>query len=469
MSAGESTPRLSRRAVLAGSAAAAIAAPALSRAAGTADGLDEMFRARIAEAGISGAVAAFMRRGEAPRILTAGYANLPFQAPVTPDTLFHVGSVGKHITAVAALRLVEAGRLALDAPIGRYMAAVPPAWRAVPVATILNHSSGIPDYQQIIWDRPADRATFFADAAGHPLDFAPGTAWRYCNRAFTLLGYIIEDLSGQSYAAVIADLFARAGLRTSRVDDGEAVIRNRADGYELRDGRWFRATSMSTTISSVAAGGILLSAPDFATWKNALAGDALLSDRSRALTMTPSRFSNGLPCAYNMGWFLDRLPDGRAFRHHSGSVSGFQCQNIEIPSAGVATMLLCNAENDHIGPLTVALAETFAPGSTPLGLTPLVDDAPRLTELAHGIVARVLPWELSLFTPELQLLIKKFGDEAIDWLGTTGPVIGPFVLVQRDDVGGVRRRRYRTDTPTGVQHVIVSYDRSGLIFEIVVL
>src|SRR3546814_19317182 len=92
-------------------------------------------------------------------------------------------------------------------------------------------------------------------------------------------------------------------------------------------------------------------------------------------------------------------------------------------------MLLCNAENDHIGPLTVALAETFAPGTTPLGLTPLIDDAPRLTELAHDIVARLRPWDPSLFTPELRGLIEKFGDEAIDWLGPTGPVIGPFVLV----------------------------------------
>src|SRR3546814_21040254 len=79
MSAGESVPRFSRRAVLAGSAAAAIAAPALSGAAGTTSALDAMFRARIAETGISGAVAAFMRRGEAPIVLTAGYANLPFQ------------------------------------------------------------------------------------------------------------------------------------------------------------------------------------------------------------------------------------------------------------------------------------------------------------------------------------------------------------------------------------------------------
>src|SRR3546814_9984461 len=74
----------------------------------------------------------------------------------------------------------------------------------------------------------------------------------------------------------------------------------------------------------------------YTTLFRSLAGDALLSDRIRGLTMTPSRFGNGLPCAYTMGWFLDRLPDGRTFRHHSGSVSGFQCQNIEIPSAGIA-------------------------------------------------------------------------------------------------------------------------------------
>src|SRR3546814_11842891 len=86
---------------------------------------------------------------------------------------------------------------------------------------------------------------------------------------------------------------------------------------------------MSTTISSVAAGGILLSAPDFATWKNALAGDALLSDSIRGLTMTQSRFGNGLPCDYTMGWFIDRLPDGRTIRHHRGSVLGLQCQHIE--------------------------------------------------------------------------------------------------------------------------------------------
>src|SRR3546814_18706130 len=81
-----------------------------------------MFRARIAETGISGAVAAFMRRGEAPIVLTAGYANLPFQVPVTPDTLFHVGSGGKHITAVAALRRGDSGQLLVNAPSGRYVA-----------------------------------------------------------------------------------------------------------------------------------------------------------------------------------------------------------------------------------------------------------------------------------------------------------------------------------------------------------
>src|SRR3546814_14831136 len=87
----------------------------------------------------------------------------------------------------------------------------------------------------------------------------------------------------------------------------------------------------------------------------------------------------------------------------------------------------------------------------------------RISDWSSDVCSSDLP---SLFTPELRGLIEKFGDEAIDWLGTTGPVIGPFVLVQRDEAGGVRRRRYRTDTPTGIQHVMVSHDHRGPIFEI---
>src|SRR3546814_15765457 len=95
----------------------------------------------------------------------------------------------------------------------------------------------------------------------------------------------------------------------------------------------------------------------------------------------------------------------------------------------------------HIGPLTVALAETFAPGTTPLGLTPLLDDAPRLTELAHDIVAPLRPWHPSLFTPALRAPIDKFGDEAIHVLGTTGPVIRPYRLVTPAGSGDAPRAK----------------------------
>src|SRR3546814_9108176 len=84
-----------------------------------------------------------------------------------------MGSVGKHITAVAVLRLVEAGKVDLAAGIGRYVPGLPDGWQHAPVAAILSHTSGIPEWDDIVWDRPWPRAAVLAWAAGRTLDFAP--------------------------------------------------------------------------------------------------------------------------------------------------------------------------------------------------------------------------------------------------------------------------------------------------------
>src|SRR3546814_19042988 len=91
--------------------------------------------------------------------------------------------------------------LGLAAGIGLYVPGLPVGWQHAPVAAILSHTSGIPEWDDIVWDRPWPRAAVLAWAAGRTLDFAPGTAWLYSNAAYTLLGYLIEDVTGQSYAA----------------------------------------------------------------------------------------------------------------------------------------------------------------------------------------------------------------------------------------------------------------------------
>ena len=103
---------------------------------------------------VAGAAVTVVRDGQAIGFWSAGYASLPFRVPVAERTLFHLGSVGKHITALAVMQLVDAGSVALDAPVGGYVQGLPESWAAIPVRRLLTHTSGLPDYGRVIrdWD-----------------------------------------------------------------------------------------------------------------------------------------------------------------------------------------------------------------------------------------------------------------------------------------------------------------------------
>jgi D-alanyl-D-alanine carboxypeptidase len=132
---------------------------------------------------VAGAAVAVARGGEAIGFWGAGYASLPFHVPVTQRTLFHIGSVGKHITALAVMQLVDAGRVGLGASLGTYVTGLPATWAEAPVRSLLTHTSGLPDYGTVIkeWDRPQGRDVILDAIGARPPLFAPGEAWAYSN------------------------------------------------------------------------------------------------------------------------------------------------------------------------------------------------------------------------------------------------------------------------------------------------
>ncbi|MCW0197763.1 serine hydrolase [Sphingopyxis sp.] len=457
-----------RRALIGGALGVGISLSARSaRAAPTAAGdLDRWFRERLTAEGLPGGAAAIARPGRPPHLLTAGQASLPFGVAVTPGTLFHIGSVGKHVTAAAVLRLVDAGRVDLNAGIGRYVAGLPQAWQAAPVATILNHSSGIPDWDSIVWDRPWSRADVLAWARGRALDFAPGAAWSYSNAAFTLLGYLIEEVTGAPYAASVDAMFRAAGLRDARVDDGEAVIAGRAEPYAMVDGVIRHATPMSSTISSVAAGGVLMSARDVPLWSAALWNGSLLSAASMQRMHTPTRLNGGRPCYYNMGWVIDRLPGRTPFLWHTGSVSGFRACHYHDPASGLTMMMAVNADSDAIGAIGLDLIEQVAPGSTPASLPVIADPMPERTALFGALMRREHPADPALFAPEMRVLVERLGADALDDYSEDTPPLSAVDLVQESRAGDDLRRRYRLTVAGRHDFVTVGYTKGGLIYEI---
>ena len=186
------------------------------------------FQACIAEEArrkdYSGVVA--VTEGGAPMtIVVRGETGAPGSGAITADTRFNIGSAGKMFTAVAVAQLVDAGKVAFDDPVGKYIPSLKPEARAVTLHQLLTHTSGLGDYfspGSIGAVQAARRATDLLPliAADQP-QFAPGTQFRYSNSGFALLGMVVEAVSGQDYSAYMDEhIFKPAKMMSTSLEAG---------------------------------------------------------------------------------------------------------------------------------------------------------------------------------------------------------------------------------------------------------
>lgn len=119
-------------------------------------------------------------------------------------------SSGKLVTTILALQEVEAGRLALDAPLAPRFGLVP---AGITLRHLLSHTSGVADFSQpdLLAGKfgHVNRRTLIRAALAHPRDFAPGQGWAYSNTGFLLIQDVLEALTGQSYAQLVKERIAR--------------------------------------------------------------------------------------------------------------------------------------------------------------------------------------------------------------------------------------------------------------------
>src|SRR6201997_1179492 len=137
-----------------------------------------------------------------------GFANLEWQVPNAPSTKFRLGSITKQFTAASILLLEERGKLKTDDPVKKYIPDAPAAWDKVTIYNLLTHTSGIanftsfPDYASTE-TAPTIPEKLVARFRDKPLEFQPGEKWNYSNSGFVLLSYLIEKISGESYAQFV--------------------------------------------------------------------------------------------------------------------------------------------------------------------------------------------------------------------------------------------------------------------------
>jgi D-alanyl-D-alanine carboxypeptidase len=418
---------------------------------------------------VAGAAVTVARDGEAAGFWSAGYASLPFRVPVTEHTLFHIGSTGKHITALAVMQLVDAGRVDLSAALGSYVTGLPASWAAIPVRALLTHTSGLPDYGTVIkeWDRPQGRDVILNAIGAAPPLFAPGQAWAYSNTNYLVLGWLIEAVSGQSYADYLRDLLFRpAALPTAREDSGEDVIADRAEpyDYDYRNRRFLHAVQIEKSVSSAADGGVLLSARDIAPWSAALSSNRLVSPALMAEAATPVRIATGRQFPYGFGWFVERTR-GYDLRQHAGRVPGFGALLMHLPASALWVAVMANTTPPPpMQLMALTAAEAFSPGSTFLSLPSAGDARDPLTLRVREMFERgAVPPNPDWFAPEMQVRLRA-GVAALPQPLPAGMRFERLEPIESYAVDGGRMTRYRASLGGHTAHYLFGFTDDGRVF-----
>ena len=218
-----------------------------------------------------------------------GFADRAKKTPNDPQTRFAIASNTKQFTAAAILLLEVQGKLKVSDLICAYIPQCPSAWGVITIKELLTHTSGIPDYLNTLTDfvgyagPPLTPLQVIAHFRDLPLEFAPGTTWRYSNSGFFLLGYIIEQVSGLSYEAFLQkNILTPLNLR----DTG---YNHNSNGVAIGYTNGYSATPAEPEDPSLlyAAGALYSTVEDMNRWEQALTTDALLPAASRAEMFAP--------------------------------------------------------------------------------------------------------------------------------------------------------------------------------------
>ncbi|QBQ41036.1 class A beta-lactamase-related serine hydrolase [Sphingobacterium psychroaquaticum] len=255
-----------------------------------------------------------------------GVTALDNQTAIEAKSHFRMASISKHVTAFSLYKLIETRKITLNQTIGKYFPKLPSRVQQITIAQLLQHSSGILDYENLL---PATQREQILDADILPylettdsLYFTPGTKFRYSNTGYCLLALIIEQVSGLPYPQFVKNhIFTPIGLTDALIYQANASIPDRAYGYHP-EGSVFHFADQSITSATKGDGGVYFSSNDFHQWARHI-GKTYLSDAS----FKPWFLKNSIrvigQIRYSMGLFYYQDKLGNLYCFHSGESTGF--------------------------------------------------------------------------------------------------------------------------------------------------
>jgi CubicO group peptidase (beta-lactamase class C family) len=305
-----------------------------------------------------------------------GITDLRTLRKIGPETNFRLASLTKQFTAMAVMLLVHDGKLHYEDSLTDVFPDFPAYGKAITIRQLLNHTSGLIDYEDIMAKQYAgisdERIPQIKDAGVLALlkretgtKSTPGSHWAYSNSGYVVLATVVEKRSGMKFGDFLRQrIFMPLGMTgTLAYEKDRNEVAHRAYGHTKTADGW-RETDQSSTSATLGDGGVYTSLNDLEKWDRALTAHTLLTAKEMEPALTAAAATNGAPLQqsggslaplYGFGWFLNPYRGHRRYAHY-GETVGFRNAIQRFPDDHLTVIVLSNrAEVD-----APALAESVA-------------------------------------------------------------------------------------------------------------
>ena len=317
--------------------------------------VDQLFAALPINNNTPGGAVAVMQQARILYKAAYGLADVKKNQPLTPQSLFHLASAGKQFTALAVMKLVEAGKLAYDDPIGKHLPELARFGKQVTIRRLLQHTSGVPDYyDDPLWSQltalnpqPNNRDALNLLATEGRLQFKPGSQFSYSNTGYDMLGSLVERVSGQAFPAFMQQhIFERVGMaNTFSLPNPQRLKDPAVSASYFRENRRVVAYEPDALDGMVGSGSVYTTVEDLALYDAALYTDALVSPATLAAAYRPAVLNDGERTDYGFGWYVGS-EDGRRYAYHEGSWLGFISYYTRFLDQQLGVIVMLNRDYD---------------------------------------------------------------------------------------------------------------------------
>ncbi|MBS1840580.1 MAG: beta-lactamase family protein [Acidobacteria bacterium] len=313
-----------------------------------------------------------------------GVKELKTGSRIDSKTDFRLASVTKQFTAMAIMLLVHDKKLSYETTLGEVFREFPEYGRKITVRQLLNHTGGLPDYEDLMEAREKEKGPMWSpekqiqDAEVLQLlekatraKFAPGTKWDYSNSGYVVLGLIVANVSGKTYGDFLHErIFAPLKMADTLVyQKGKNSVPNRAYGHS-KEKDAFKETDQSSTSATLGDGGVYSSVEDLSKWDDALRKHTLLNEEEMKPALTPGKYGSstlpgdapaslhGVKVEYGFGWFLDPYKGHKRMWHY-GDTTGFKTAIQRFTKDGLTVIVLCNRTDLDPGALAERIIDLY--------------------------------------------------------------------------------------------------------------